>query len=412
MNPTSTTSAAPVIQNNSSPCSLIAAGLRRHALAITGVLLTILALSITTAIAYSLLPPLAVLGAILASIIAGVLLYFALRNYLQPKLPLPNEFLNLIYRTYPQIIFNLCISHKLTFQELCSLTTGLNLNDDEMFTEDLMRKLGKGGIEVVKRECKDYEIPLMESLALANCPLVFIKRLIQLGDSAFPEAENMPPEMYWTSPLGLTDYPHTVFSPTTWLFAQVATADEYDTLVEHAKNHTWEEAKALVSDIQDRVLLKLDTLGLDQLSQEKSVVRESILSDPWLLCLCKHGFNWQQLLLFRTTPVIFSSFILRMGDFRRRLAHTVVSVYDCICEEKAETYDSHVALVTLAEWMRACLEQIGRGAAFDSDYETAKWFSRRLQNPKAAVKSIPIEGMPGALQFPVYRLDRKSGKKE
>ncbi|XPI21411.1 DUF1389 domain-containing protein [Chlamydia crocodili] len=59
---------------------------------------------------------------------------------------------------------------------------------------------------------------------------------MQLVPKEFPEAANIDPEMYWVSPIGLSDHADIALHPFIWILARVISKEEYETLLHHAQN--------------------------------------------------------------------------------------------------------------------------------------------------------------------------------
>ncbi|SYX09105.1 Protein of unknown function (DUF1389) [Chlamydia poikilotherma] len=104
----------------------------------------------------------------------------------------------------------------------------------------VQEKAEKFGLERLQIACRGIELLDLEDLLLTHCPFYLINEFIQLGPREFLELEDLDPSIYWLSRLGLSDSLDTVFHSYVWMFAQSTSQNEYEQLLLHAQNATWD----------------------------------------------------------------------------------------------------------------------------------------------------------------------------
>ncbi|BAE81141.1 hypothetical protein [Chlamydia felis Fe/C-56] len=267
--------------------------------------------------------------------------------------PIPGHILYTIKRCYPDTVLQICLKQNLTIQEVRLLIDGLIQGYVlENYLPDFQEKI-RDDYEGVKVDCQSFSMTPLDNVLLCECPFYFIKQFIDLGPKEFPEAKNLPPEIYWMSRMGLSENSSTVFHPSIWLLSRIVSEVEYQTLLNHARNNTWDQAQDLVADLKRRMkaFLKED-LG-HVVSQAKVNLNLSIGSCDWLFRLCTHGVCWEQLRLFEFVHFGFISFISNLEQQSGEsgfLAQSTASVYPYLFESQ-ENFDPGVALLSWREWV-------------------------------------------------------------
>ncbi|MEF9497531.1 DUF1389 domain-containing protein [Chlamydia sp. 04-14] len=350
--------------------------LNKTALLVSGICLlilsTILAIPIVYGIVHSVLLP-----CLLFSLCSGIFLVsvgIVLRLRIKP--PIPEGFLTVLRAAYPSVICELVLKQRLELYELRDILSWLDSGD---FIFDTSReKAEKFGFERLQTACGGVELLDLEDLLLTHCPFYLINEFIQLGPREFPELEDLDPPTYWLSRLGLSDSLDTVFHPYVWMFAQSTSQNEYEQLLLHARNATWDRVEHIR---EDPLWGKIAT--------------------PWLLYLCKHGVTWEQLSLFKKIYMKSVRFLYdsERSDEGRDLARIISSISNYICEDD-EGFDSSITLITWEEWMRDCQENSRRpGWCF---YEgTIDFLNKHSKN---VLNKIEREE-----DFPYYTIDKITG---
>ncbi|WP_434694518.1 DUF1389 domain-containing protein [Chlamydia crocodili] len=263
---------------------------------------------------------------------------------------LPSGFRSVIKKEFPAAVYDLVVQERLTLQELRAVILGLSSGTFTFPSIACQEKVERFGLERLQKGCEGIELPDLEKILLKNCPFYFVNKFIQLGPKEFPEAENMDPEMYWVSPTGLADSPDIALHPFIWILARVISKEEYETLLCHAQNNTWNEVSNLTKEIKSRVknsLKEYDVSGL-------GVKRTSLMvGSPWLLRLCKHGVCWNQLQLFNEVSSQ-SINLLNAFDysFRGLNLQRLLFVTSSRLKEDSQDFDPGIALLTSEEWIK------------------------------------------------------------
>ncbi|WP_348662774.1 DUF1389 domain-containing protein [Chlamydia vaughanii] len=394
----------------------IKAGLDRYAKIITGVVFAIIAVALAAVLACGIVHPAVIVGLGLATILSGVMLSLALRDYLRP--PIPQEFLKIIKTYYPKAIYDLCVRQKLTIQELRTVLTGVSEHDLSSVPDSLKVKLEKFGKERLIQECEDFaqksidsSLPKLDDLLVRFCPWYFLKRFVDLGPKEMPQAENLPPEVYWTGPMGRTSgFLESVFAPHTWLFGRVVSEGEYHELLDNAKNGTWDCCKDLVESIHKRMLGDIGFSYLKDSAADFKVSQwTSSVSTYRSLLLCKHGMSWEQLQLISdisNEELWFLHLTDTLSRSKMGLVRHLLSVFPHI-QEDSSAYDPDVALVTWDTWISQFRKFLSHQDVYQSNLE---FLASRSRNSNLVFDDWFL-GMGDALTSTSYRYDVNTGKK-
>ncbi|WP_375793996.1 DUF1389 domain-containing protein [Chlamydia sp. 12-01] len=277
------------------------------------------------------------LGFLISSVCLGLsLVFIGILLNLRTSCPMPEVFLSLIRNAFPKVIYDLAYEQRLQFHELRDILLGLSSGNLLSLSDVCRWKVEQFGIERLQAACNGCELISFKDLLLTQCPFYFFNEFIKLGPKEFPEAENMNPESYWFSRLGLSDSFDTIFHINIWMFARYTSQQEYEALIVHAKNSTWDQVK---------------------FSEHDLAVKK--IATPWLLYLCKHGVTWEQLKLLGKlydNPVSFLYNLEKMsggGDLAR-----IVSSISNYIHEDSEEFDPSIALITWKEWMHNYAENM------------------------------------------------------
>ncbi|WP_348662734.1 DUF1389 domain-containing protein [Chlamydia vaughanii] len=328
-------------------------GLREHALKLSLVVFSLLAIAIITAVACGVFHPAALAAAvfILALVLPGVLLAMAVRSFakLCERPHIPTSLVFIMRKYYPRVITDICLEQRLTIQELRKVLDWVLSKDFQEVPKDVGQKINNFGLNRLQQGCKGFELIALDDLLVKYCPAYFIKKLIMLGDPQVVADGKLPPEIYWSSPLGFTEEdPYTVFEVRTWLFARVVTEIEYDQLLQHMITDTWEEAQDIITKIQARMQGLFLNVESQCPFQETEEVQERIRNKDWFLRLCYHGVSWDQLQLFNEVGIFVPGFIEVQEE--EPLDRRVSALYPHI-HENDENYDPKIALLTWKDYL-------------------------------------------------------------
>ncbi|WP_434694526.1 DUF1389 domain-containing protein [Chlamydia crocodili] len=332
-------------------------------------------------------------------------------NCVDERKLIPQGFLEIVEKNYPRIIYQICIDESLTVQELRLLIEGLIENRRlENYPESLRIKLQSFGLSIIELNCHNIELQLLDEILLKECPFYFLNKLIALGNRELPAAERISPAVYWTSRLGFVSQMDTIFIPSVWILSRVATREEYVTLFDHAKNNTWNQTQDLISDLQNRLMIYLDSEYNPSFSCTKSSVRWDLRTSSWLFYLSKHGLSWEQLQLFRKIDSRSVNFLCEIEQQGRggHLARNMVSVFAYI-NENQENFDSNIALFTWEEWMRDYSESTKRGERWRTHESTIRLLNaKRNELDSLKETSFDCEELSG---LPYYTYDFSTGER-
>ncbi|WP_348662730.1 DUF1389 domain-containing protein [Chlamydia vaughanii] len=329
--------------------------LHRSALAIAGTVLTIISVVIAIIIACGVVHPAIVIVAITGILIAGVLGYFAIFSIpLKGKSPIPEALLEVIQKEYGEVVHKLILRKGITIQELRSIINWINSGCTEEISGSAQQKVKSFGIKKLKKEQKEREplLPL-EDLLLKHCPAYFLKRFIEQGDRWIPIENEMPPEEYWTAPLGMAEEGPTVFNCQTWLFAQVILKEEYKLFGECWEQGVWYAGagvKGYGDCIRSRMIKLLNKIEEDHpkdLLIENGDPARKIREDDWLRGLFEHGVRWEQIQLFKKVG-IFTLSLMEARD----LSEFKLDVYPCLNEDDESSYNHEKVFKTIREYVR------------------------------------------------------------
>ncbi|MEF9520119.1 DUF1389 domain-containing protein [Chlamydia crocodili] len=297
-----------------------------------------------------------VLGLIISLVLSGVMLASLYRLYLpcREKLPIPSGFLSVIKQEFPKAIYDLTVQEKLTLQELRIILTGLSSKTFTFPSLECQEKIGRFGLERLQKACEGIQLPHLENLLLKHCPFYFIKTFIQIGPREFPEAENMNSEVYWLSRTGLTHRLDTAFHHYIWIFSKVVSKSEYETLLSHARNNTWDEASPMVEEVRTRLIGRTPNEPVEHFHIDRAWLSRcfSQFSLEWLLYFCKHGVSWDQLQLIKQVECRDMIFLSMFNDANggANLIRLILSIYPHIQEDHDE-FDASIMLLTWEEWI-------------------------------------------------------------
>ncbi|MEF9497452.1 DUF1389 domain-containing protein [Chlamydia sp. 04-14] len=339
---------------STTPC--ITDKLHKCALAVASLVFLALSATFTAFIILGLTHFSIVLGLIISLALSGVMLTSLYRLYhpCREKLPIPSGFLSVIKQEFPQVVYDLTIQERLTLQELRAVISGLSSGTFTFPSEACQVKLERFGLERLQQACADIKLPDLENLLVKHCPLYFIKTFIQIGPREFPEAENLDPEVYWLSRTGLTHRLDTAFHHYIWIFSKVISKSEYETLLDHAQNNTWDQAYPMVEEIRTRLIGRVPNESVEYFYVDRAWLSHcfSQFSLEWLLYLCKHGVSWGQLQLIGQVECRDMIFLSMFNDANggMNLIELILSIYPHIQEDHDE-FDASITLLTWDEWI-------------------------------------------------------------
>ncbi|WP_375793180.1 DUF1389 domain-containing protein [Chlamydia sp. 12-01] len=341
---------ASVIKRGSGARNLVTR-LRNHIVVIGSVFFSITSVALIVIVAYGFTHPALIVCLVVSLALAGLLLSTPTRRYVRREFGslFPKEFLSIIKKEYPEVLCNLIIQERLTFQELRVVLSGLSSGIFDFPSDDCKNRVERYGIRRLQKACRGIPLPDLEKILLKNCPFYLMNKFIQLGPKEFPEVDNLPPEIYWLSYLGLTDYPHTFFDPYFWILSRVVTQEEYEILLKHAKNSTWDQIKDLTKDLELRVEEGLDLYFVSTFDPKKSL--KKLMGGPWLLSLCKHGVSWEQLQLLKDIDCenLCLMHHLDISMRGKTLMKFAIALSPYIDENDPENFDRFITLLTFDE---------------------------------------------------------------
>ncbi|WP_375793179.1 DUF1389 domain-containing protein [Chlamydia sp. 12-01] len=326
----------------------------KNALRIGSVFCLALACVFAITLICGVVQPALIVCLVISSVLALVLLAISMRRYIRREFAtsLPEGFLSIIKKEFPETIYELIIQERLTLQELRVVLSGLSSGTFTFPSSTCQEKIERFGLERLQKACKGIQLPDLERILLKNCPLYFLNKLIQLGPKEFPKSVNLPPEVYWLSRLGLSDSHDTFFNSCIWVLSRVVTQEEYETLLKHAKNSTWDQIKELIEDIRLRVEKGIDKDFVNGIGMTKGALK-FLVGGSWLLYLCKHGVCWEQLQLLKELDCLSVSLMDELENSNRRccLIKLYFSISPYADESNSKTFDPHLILFTFDELM-------------------------------------------------------------
>ncbi|WP_348662753.1 DUF1389 domain-containing protein [Chlamydia vaughanii] len=356
--------------------------------------------------------PVIIAGLVLSLVVVAVILLRMVRSSLSPLLP--QGFLGVIKEEYPEDIFEICTRKQLTIKELRVVVDGLTSGEFRFPTEQCRKKVEAFGLQRLQKACENVELPSLDAVLLKHCPFYFLKTFIELGPKEFPEAAGLPPEVYWTAPLGLSDCLNNIFDPLVFTLARVATEEEYNQLLYHAQNNTWDQADDIVLSLRRRVRSNRFYRGLNKFLLRVGTQMRASIRRPWLLYLCKHGVTWKQLQLFKCISGPSVGF-LNEAEYcmeKLNLSRTMVSIYPYVHEDN-ENYEPEIALVTWEEWIlwyeTLCTPM--HQSTLDLFCKRIKDRNQgRVKRNTLVLNPVPPYGR-GSLILPKYDIDEKGNKR-
>ncbi|WP_434678287.1 DUF1389 domain-containing protein [Chlamydia crocodili] len=266
-------------------------------------------------------------------------------------------------------------------------------------------KVERFGLERLQKGCEGIELPDLEKILLKNCPFYFVNKFIQLGPKEFPEAENMDPVLYWVSRTGFSSTCNTVFDPNVWLLANVVTQEEYEMLLIHAKNSTWDQVRETFvrGELRNRIEALIVTADVEHFDTQRESLKLCVggLGFTWLLYLCKHGVCWEQLQLFREIECRHINFISMFDVSSRSMVTTrlIYSIASYIDENKE--FDPFIALITWEEWINE----------YENNKNNRRWRffdgTTKFVN-KQSKRVLKYNQVP---ETPSYSIDSRTGKR-
>ncbi|MEF9497447.1 DUF1389 domain-containing protein [Chlamydia sp. 04-14] len=297
--------------------------------------------------------PALIICLVISLVLTLVLLAISLRRYIRREFgpALPEGFLSVIKKEFPTAIYELVVQERLNLQELRAVISGLSSGIFTFPSKRSREKVERFGLERLQSACEGVQLPDLEKILLKNCPFYLMNKFIQLGPKEFPKSVNLPPEVYWLSRLGLSDSHVVFFNFYVWILSQVVSKEEYETLLKHAKDSTWDQIKDLTGGLRLRVREGVDNYFIEEVGLTKGSLK-SLVGGPWLLYLCKHGVCWEQLQLLKELDCSSVSLMDEFETSHRRtcLMKSYFSISPYVNESDIETFDSHVILFTFSEW--------------------------------------------------------------
>ncbi|SYX09104.1 Protein of unknown function (DUF1389) [Chlamydia poikilotherma] len=378
-------------ERTSSPC--LTNKLCENALRISGVFCLALACVFAVTLICGMIQPALIIGLVISLVLAVVLLALSMRR-VRREFPtsLPEGFLSIIKKEFPEVIYQLIIQERLTLQELRAVLSGLSSGTFTFPSPESQKKLERFGLERLQKSCKGIELPDLEKILLKNCPLYLINKLIQLGPKELPQSVNVAPWMYWLNRLALSDHDRLIyFTTNVWILSKVATQEEYEMLLKHAKYSTWDHAQDLLEDLLPRLEEGIIEHVIDGMGLTKDLMI-GLLGGDWLLFLCKHGVTWKQLQLIKDLDC---ASVCLLEDCERSgrgsgLARLYMSTSRYIDESNSKAFDPHLTLFTFEELMEVYRERGG----LDFYSATIKYLNKRSQNTLRKIAGDELPELP------------------
>ncbi|MEF9497448.1 DUF1389 domain-containing protein [Chlamydia sp. 04-14] len=376
-------------------------GLRNHIIIIGSIFFSIASVALIAIVACGFTQP-AILSCLLISlIVAGVMLILMVRHIRETRPVLPSGFLSVIKKEFPTVIYELVVQERLTLQELRAVLLGLSLGAFTFPSIACQEKVERFSLERLQKACEGIQLPDLEKILLKNCPLYFVNKFIQLGPKEFPEAENMDPEIYWVCRTGLDSIYNTAFDPDTWVLAHVITQEEYEMLLMHAKNNTWDQVKKtfIAKELNPRLKKFIEVADVEGFTIDREMLLSS-LPLASILRLCKHGVCWKQLELFKEVECKYINFFTLFELASRNLnAMKLMLVIAPHINENKKEFDPFITLVTWEEWIQE-YKKIKAPSFFFAN--TLKFLSK---------KSGKILKHPLPFETPVYSTNIHTGER-
>ncbi|WP_348662780.1 DUF1389 domain-containing protein [Chlamydia vaughanii] len=318
---------------------------------------------------------------------------------------LPEGFISVMRTFYPEAISDICVEQSLTIQELRCLLKGLAEGGDKQnYSEALWVKVRRFGVERLEGVRCASLLPSLEDLLLQHCPFYFLKRFIELGPREMPEAEGLSPEVYWTSRLGFVFNEVSIFQPIVWFLLRTISQDEYEKLLDHARNSTWDQVKDLRESVLERVnAYPREGYTLSGLVGARDV-KNNLERSETLLALFKHGISWEQLQLCRylDSTSINHFFNIDMRGRGGDVLRATVAAFPFINEEEGN-FKPEIALLTWKEWIADLAYVRSRAGAWGDYAGSVGLLNRRVRSGVLTLTDSPT--------IPFYRLNNTTGER-
>ncbi|WP_348662793.1 DUF1389 domain-containing protein [Chlamydia vaughanii] len=428
---------------------------RRLALLVIGVFSAMLAIGCIAALACGIVHPLAIVGVVLSILVSGAMFALIRRGLRQPALAklepttpliepskqpevpseqpevlpvvkrpkplvppkpvpraIPEGCFNIIKSKYSSAIAECCEQQNLSVRELGMLLDHLQSSSLSSLDAGILQKVKKFGLEKLE-PLQGRQFLSLDYILAQNCPLYMMKRFIDLGSEEFPKVDGLPPEVYWTSPLGLV-YPTvctTAFNPCTCFFAKIVKEEEYAQLVEAAKNCVCLEEEPVFQELVARMENQMGFLRGENIGSGKGQILYGYDSPHRVAMLCKHGVSWKQLELLKCVDVVDMHFLGQVdGNTDRNLMKLMSTVYPCLNEE-SRNYHPATALLTFSE-----LKEFVNDVKTSSPEETkgpdvegfVTWLSGRDLRKRLAVEAPSSEDPRFLLPMYHYNLNSRA----
>ncbi|WP_348662758.1 DUF1389 domain-containing protein [Chlamydia vaughanii] len=305
---------------------------------------TLIGAVLTTLIIVTLLPSYAVVGAAVALIISGVMLFLAIKNYLRTPM-IPWELLGVIKTVYPKVIYTLCTSKNLTIQELLQVLDNITGGEGVELSNSLQVKLKAFGVEKLLKGCQDATLPPLDTVLQTHCPAYFLKAFIAKGTPG----ESIEARLGYS---GL-EKNNEIMNEYSWMFSQVVTQEEYEKLVHHTIKGSWHQVRDLRNDIIERILEEFkdeNKLGLNY----RAVFPCRYFLKQKIHSACSSAINWEQLQMIKDTEIskiMFLKELESLSKLGKNLIRIMGALTHVIDEESAD-YDPHVALMSWGAWQK------------------------------------------------------------
>ncbi|WP_366223716.1 DUF1389 domain-containing protein [Chlamydia buteonis] len=389
------------------PQPSITDSLRKYALAVGNSVFLALITTFATLMICGLTQPVIIVGLIISIILLcvslGLLIYRTYELKFRPSIP--QGFASIIKREFPSVIYDFVVRERLSLQEFRAAISGLSSGEHVFPSHKCQEKVERFGLERLQTACQGIHLPDLEKLLLRSCPLYFLGKFIELGSRELAQAADMEPEVYWVCRTGLSSCLDTAFHHYTWLLAQVVSEFEYESLLNHAHNGTWNEAQPIVESIRSRLIAILPDMFVDSFHVDHGWVSYCLntYSLDWLLFLCKHGVSWEQLQLLKEVEcrhVVFLS-LFNEENGGMNLARLMLATYPYIHQEGSE-FDSSLALLTWDEWIHY----------YEKNKESPKWhfYDQTLSFLNKSSNKELVE-RHDLSHIPIYSLNRTTGER-
>ncbi|WP_348662748.1 DUF1389 domain-containing protein [Chlamydia vaughanii] len=333
--------------------------LRKHALAISAAVFSLISLILIAVVACGMAHPAVIITLLLSLVLAVALISLAIRSYKKPTVApgkaLPLTFLNVIKNKFPKDFFQFCFDHPISLQELQDVVDALSTNNFDLLSTECRKKIEKFGIQRLQKGFSKEDLrnlpQFLENSMISGCIMCFMKRFVELGSPDCVEP-GMPPEIYWFAPLGLQGPGQTIFSLECYLLAKVITKREWGLIQADYQNKTWSKQSPLLDSIKQRMLAELNQIDdFGCFPSHKDRVRRNLIDRNCdkILCVFHHGINWDQLQLLRH---LNPAELVQIVDFECRDLYlgAVLHTYAQYLDKSSPEFDSDLLLSSIFEW--------------------------------------------------------------